>query len=111
MKYATWHFVTQVVSSFTQFRLITTAFVASESFHQPCFLFPLQSLFQIPVFQAEILSYSPPEMPSGTTSHSQCVTFVLELQKIFVLLLKSDRMYIDPSPAILVSWMQELQLL
>jgi len=55
------------------------------------------------MFRAEILTYSPPALPSGATSHSQCVTFVLELQKIFVLLLKSDRMYIDPSPAILVS--------
>ncbi len=62
----------------------------------------LQSLFHIPAFRAEILSYCPPPLPNGTTAHSQCVAFVIELQNIFVLLLKSERMYIDPSPAIQV---------
>lgn len=34
------------------------------------------------------------------------MTFVLELQKIFALLLKSNKMYIDPSPAIQVQDMR-----
>lgn len=66
------------------------------------FMYLFQSLYHIPAFRGEILSYSPSPLPNGTLSHPQCVTFVLELQKIFVLLLKSNRMYIDPWPAIQV---------
>lgn len=63
----------------------------------------MQSLYHIPAFQQEILQYTPPPLPNGVAHPPQCVTFVLQLQRIFALLLKSNKMYIDPSLAIQVS--------
>lgn len=63
----------------------------------------VQSLYHIPAFCREILSYVPPPLPNGATHFPQCVMFVLELQKLFALLLKSNKMYIDPSRAIQAS--------
>ena len=61
-----------------------------------------QSLYHIPAFQQKILGYTPPSLPNGSTNFPPCVMFVLELQKIFALLIKSTKMYIDPSLAIQV---------
>ncbi len=81
----------------------------------------IQSLFHIPTFRELILSYSAPPQADGMTEVKsfpggvaprvtlppsqmhQCVQFVQELQKLFALLLKSERKYINPQPAIQVS--------
>ena len=61
-----------------------------------------QSLFHIPVFAELILNYRPPPLPTGATIYPNSVSFVLELQKLFALLLHSERKYINPQPAIQV---------
>ena len=67
------------------------------------FSFP-QSLFHIPRFCQLILSYHPPPLsPDEVQEYPHCVSFVLELQKLFAFLHQSQRKYISPDLAIQVS--------
>ena len=80
----------------------------------------VQSLFHIPNFRDIILNFFPPPPSNGiaevrlgfqlvipvkslpNSQVQQCVQFVLGLQRLFALLMHSERKYIDPLPAIQV---------
>ncbi|XP_064407430.1 ubiquitin carboxyl-terminal hydrolase 28-like [Halichondria panicea] len=57
----------------------------------------VQSLLHVPVVCERVLGYTPPPFTNGTTQHHPSVSFLLELQKLFALLLLSPRKYVDPS--------------
>ncbi|XP_011404322.2 PREDICTED: ubiquitin carboxyl-terminal hydrolase 28-like isoform X1 [Amphimedon queenslandica] len=60
----------------------------------------IQSLFNIPAFRDSILHFNFKTSDQTEEDLPHCVLFVLELQKLFALLLESHQRYIDPKQAI-----------
>ena len=63
----------------------------------------LQSLFHIPEFRSVVLQFQPPSLPSPDQPHHHCLLFLVELRRLFALLVASRRKYINPQSAIQVS--------
>ena len=61
----------------------------------------IQSLFFLPRFRSLILNYQPlREHLQGTERDTLITSFMLELRKLFALLLGSERKYVDPTLAV-----------
>uniref|UniRef100_A0A8C6J541 ubiquitinyl hydrolase 1 n=1 Tax=Melopsittacus undulatus TaxID=13146 RepID=A0A8C6J541_MELUD len=63
----------------------------------------IQSLFQLPEFRRLVLTYSPSELmlqSHHTRADKRNMTFMLELQCLFALMLGTQRKFIDPSVAL-----------
>ena len=65
--------------------------------------FPPQSLFHIPEFRSVVLQFQPPPLPNSEQSYHHCLLFLVELRRLFALLVATQRKYIDPQRAIQVS--------
>ena len=62
----------------------------------------LQSLFHIPEFREVVLQFQPPALPGMVQSYHHCLQFLVELRRLFALLVGSRRKYINPERAIQV---------
>lgn len=61
----------------------------------------IQSLFHIPAFRNLVLNYNLPAQTDFTSDkRKKILAFMAELRKLFSLLLKSQRKYVDPSKAV-----------
>ena len=61
----------------------------------------IQSLFYLPAFRAHVLSYQPSKPMNGIDErHNNKIEFMLELRKLFALMLASQRKYVDPTAAV-----------
>ena len=65
----------------------------------------IQSLFYIPAFRSLVLNFPPPpKMEEDKTEvyerRKKIVEFMLELRKLFALMVASQRKYVDPSRAV-----------
>ena len=60
----------------------------------------IQSLFHIPAFRTLVLNYTPPKLEANSEKRKKILEFMLELRKLFSLLLNSQRKYVDPSRAV-----------
>jgi ubiquitin carboxyl-terminal hydrolase 25/28 len=60
----------------------------------------IQSLFHIPEFRSVVLQFQPPALPSPDQPHHHCLLFLVELRRLFALLLATRRKYINPQSAI-----------
>ena len=60
----------------------------------------IQSLFHIPAFRNLVIHYTPPDTDLTTDKRKKILSFMSELRKMFSLLLKSQRKYVDPSKAV-----------
>ncbi|XP_048588705.1 ubiquitin carboxyl-terminal hydrolase 25 isoform X2 [Nematostella vectensis] len=58
----------------------------------------IQALFHLPVFRKLVLGYQPPSANEQKDAHQ--LLFMLELRKLFALLVASKRKYVDPIKAI-----------
>ena len=60
----------------------------------------IQSLFHIPAFRTLVLNYTPPSFEANSEKRKKILEFMMELRKLFSLLLNSQRKYVDPSRAV-----------
>jgi len=60
----------------------------------------IQSLFHLPAFRILVLNFTPPQHLPQTDKERKILEFMSELRKLFVLLLSSQRKYVDPSRAV-----------
>ena len=67
----------------------------------------IQSLFYLPAFRSLVLNYPPPQnreaeklQEVGNDRRRKIVEFMLELRKLFALMVSSQRKYVDPSRAV-----------
>ena len=67
----------------------------------------IQSLFYLPAFRSLVLNYPPPQnreseklQESGNDRRRKIVEFMLELRKLFALMVGSQRKYVDPTRAV-----------
>jgi len=60
----------------------------------------IQSLFHLPAFRTLVLHFTPPQHSPQTEKERKILEFMSELRKLFVLLLSSQRKYVDPSRAV-----------
>ncbi|CAI8024839.1 Ubiquitin carboxyl-terminal hydrolase 25 [Geodia barretti] len=51
----------------------------------------IQSLFHIPEFRSVVLQFQPPALPSPDQPHHHCLLFLVELRRLFALLLATRR--------------------
>ncbi|CAI8024840.1 Ubiquitin carboxyl-terminal hydrolase 25 [Geodia barretti] len=57
----------------------------------------IQSLFHIPEFRSVVLQFQPPALPSPDQPHHHCLLFLVELRRLFALLLATRR---NPNPVV-----------
>jgi len=60
----------------------------------------IQSLFHLPAFRILVLNFTPPQHLPQSDKERKILEFMSELRKLFVLLLSSQRKYVDPSRAV-----------
>ena len=67
----------------------------------------IQSLFYLPAFRSLVLNFPPPQnneveklQESGNDRRKKIVEFMLELRKLFALMVGSQRKYVDPTRAV-----------
>jgi len=60
----------------------------------------IQSLFHLPAFRTLVLRFTPPQHSPQSDKERKILEFMSELRKLFVLLLSSQRKYVDPSRAV-----------
>lgn len=60
----------------------------------------IQSLFHLPAFRTLVLNFTPPQHLPMSDKERKILEFMSELRKLFVLLLSSQRKYVDPSRAV-----------
>jgi len=60
----------------------------------------IQSLFHLPAFRTLVLNFTPPQHLPQSDKERKILEFMSELRKLFVLLLSSQRKYVDPSRAV-----------
>jgi len=60
----------------------------------------IQCLFHIPSFRILVLNFTPPQHEPRTERQRKIQEFMLELRKLFALLVGSQRKYVDPSHAV-----------
>lgn len=62
-----------------------------------------QSLFHIPEFRAVVLQFQQPPLSGSEQSQHHCLLFLVELRRLFALMVASQRKYINPQRAIQVT--------
>jgi len=60
----------------------------------------IQCLFNIPSFRILVLNFTPPQQEPRTDRQRKILEFMLELRRLFALLVGSQRKYVDPSHAV-----------
>jgi len=60
----------------------------------------IQSFFHLPAFRVLVTSFKPPQREPKSEKERKILDFMLELRKLFSLLLGSQRKYVDPSTAV-----------
>jgi len=60
----------------------------------------IQSFFHLPAFRILVLNFKPPQREPSDTKERKILDFMLELRKLFSLLVGSQKKYVDPSCAV-----------
>jgi len=60
----------------------------------------IQSFFHLPAFRRLVLTFNPPQREPKSEKERKILDFMLELRKLFSLLVGSQRKYVDPSIAV-----------